>query len=407
MQTLEKATTYLKKSNTKPELRDAYKLMAGIHERASNPNKALENFKNYAALNDTLVKTEATQRLAELRAQNKIAQKEQEIKLLEDKQRQDRIIRFLLLFALCLALGTTFFIYQANAKRKKAYTALMIEKKKAEQLYQDLQKAQQQLIQSEKMASLGQFTAGIAHEINNPINYINANSEALQLDLEDLQKFLTAFLQLKKDAENSAEVNSLITQANEIDIPFLSTEITELVAGIKEGVERVAEIVDGLKTFTHQSKGVFNAEDLHLILKSSLVILKNKINTKDINVTIDAQVVSDVFCQAGKISQVFVNVIDNAIEAMDVNGLLKIKLFALKNQAIVEIKDNGTGIKEGTLKHVFDPFYTTKEVGKGTGLGMAISYGIIKDHNGEISVESIVGKGTSVRIALPFKQTEI
>ena len=402
LQVLESAEKLFRQSNTKPGVRTVYKMMATIYDKLENQPKALQYFKAFTAINDTLTTIESTRKLAELDIQYKIKPKEEQIKLLKEKQQQDLTIRFLLLFALVLAIATAFFVFRANSRRKKAYVALIEEKKKTDQLYQDLQIAQSQLVQSEKMASLGQLTAGIAHEINNPINYINSSAEALQLDLIDIQSFLTAFLQLEKEEEYSPEITRLIEQAQEMDVPFLLTETGELINGVKEGVQRVAEIVKGLKIFTYQSSGEFIQEDLGILLESTLVILKNKINEKEVKVIKKIQSLPKIFCQPGKINQVFANVIDNAIEAMDRGGLLEISASVKKDKVIMQFKDNGRGMDNKTIQRIFDPFFTTKDVGKGTGLGMAISYGIIKEHSGDISIHSSPGNGTKVELTLPI-----
>ena len=405
--TLNKAAALLEASNTKPSLRDAYKLMANIYQDIGKIDSALHYFKSYSTINDTLAVTESTRKLAELHALYKIEQKEKQIALLEKNQKQDKVIRLLLLLALMLAIGTAFFIFNANAKRKKAYAALVDEKKRTDELYENLQLAQSQLIQSEKMASLGMLTAGIAHEINNPINYINVSSEALQLDFEDLQKFLNAFIKLEKSDNHTYEVQELIDQAKSLDVPFLSKEIGEMVFGIKDGVGRVSEIINGLRTFTHHSAGNFEKEDLQENLDAALALLKSKIDQKNLKIAKALQPIPNINCHGARINQVFVNIFDNAIEAMDNGGTIEIKCQKQHENIIIEIKDNGIGMDAQTVKRIFDPFYTTKDIGKGTGLGMAISYGIIKDHNGEITVQSEIGKGTLVRIDLPINPEKI
>lgn len=268
-----------------------------------------------------------------------------------------------------------------------------------------LKKAQIKLVESEKMASLGLLTAGIAHEINNPVNYINTSAEALVYNLKDLEKAILHLRSLKKGEHHSTKVNDLIDLAQELDLSLLQEESLELVDNIKDGSQRVASIVQSLKTFTYQSNGILKEADLNKVIESSLIILNHKIKQQAIQVINNLQPIPMVLCEVGKVNQVFINIIDNAIGAMEDEGKLTLSSFEKDNQVVVEIQDEGKGMDEITLKHIFDPFYTTKDIGEGTGLGMAISYGIIQDQKGKIEVESEVGKGTLIRVILPLSKS--
>lgn len=288
----------------------------------------------------------------------------------------------------------------------KERTAQINEQKQGlEQTLAELKDTQSKLIESEKMASLGQLTAGIAHEINNPIGFINGNAEALKLDFKDAQPIFEKLAELNAKPEYPQEVNNLIQLAKEADFDFLLGEMASLVDGIKRGSDRVGEIVRGLRIITYQSDDTFRPENLEELLESACVILGNKLKEKDIQLHKAFQSLPLVSCQAGKMNQVFVNIIDNAIEAMEQGGELNITTALENDWAIITITDNGTGMSEKTRQRLFEPFFTTKEVGKGTGLGLYISYGIVKQHNGAIEVQSEIGKGTTFKVRLPVKST--
>ncbi len=257
------------------------------------------------------------------------------------------------------------------------------------------------MVESEKMASLGQLTSGIAHEINNPINFVNGNAEALKIDFQDLKPLLQKIEKLEHKKEREAALMNIIQQYKALDIPFVLVEIQELIQGIQRGSQRIKNIVDSLRIFSHQSEGAFNPADIHQIIDSALTILESKLKTKQIQVNKAYGDLTDIYCQEGRISQVMLNVLDNAIYAIEENGKIDIRSWTEGPYLFVSIKDNGIGMDEETLQRIFDPFFTSKEVGKGTGLGLSISYGIIKEHKGEIIVSSTLGQGTEFQLKLP------
>lgn len=267
-----------------------------------------------------------------------------------------------------------------------------------------VEKAQQKLIESEKMASIGQLTAGIAHEINNPINFVTSNIGALRKDFEDLNQLITAYEDInpKNVSEKLEDIEQL---RNEIELDYLKTEIISLLDGIEEGAKRTVKIVNSLKVFTRSDIEEMVSASLSDGINSTLVLLQNKL--EGITVQKDFSISEPVRCYSGKLNQVFMNVIANAVDAINERRsiekfapLITIRTYATESNYVVEIEDNGIGMDSKTKSRVFDPFFTTKEVGSGTGLGLSISYKFIKMHEGEINIQSQKGKGTTFTILI-------
>jgi signal transduction histidine kinase len=275
-----------------------------------------------------------------------------------------------------------------------------------EKAYNDLKSTQSQLINAEKMASLGQLTAGIAHEINNPINFINANVKPLQRDFNDLLEIISDYRGLKPE-NASAELQRIREKEEQIELDYTSREILELLSGIAEGAMRTTEIVRGLRIFSRLDEAEFNKSNVIEGLESTIILL-NSAMQNDVTVERDYINLPMIDCYPGKLNQVFMNIIGNGIYAihrrvdMEVPGRLTIQTRDAGDAIVICFTDNGCGMSEKTLENMFEPFYTTKPVGEGTGMGMAISYGIIvNDHRGKLHAESVLGKGTTISIELP------
>lgn len=275
----------------------------------------------------------------------------------------------------------------------------------------NLKETQSQLVNAEKMASLGQLTAGIAHEINNPINFVLSNIKPLRSDVEDVFSLLAKYNDIK-DAENISEKLKEINDFKvKNDTDYLLTEINQLLKGIDEGAIRTVEIVKGLKTFSHIDETDLKSTNIIEGLDSTLIILNSSIKNSKIKVIKEYDnAILKIDCLGGQINQVFMNIINNAVQAMaetkdpQKENILTIRTTTISNNAIIGIKDNGTGIPNEIKSKIFDPFFSTKAVGSGTGLGLSITYSIIKDHKGMITVESEVGKGTEFIISLPISR---
>ncbi|MEN9522974.1 MAG: hypothetical protein RL065_1351, partial [Bacteroidota bacterium] len=258
-----------------------------------------------------------------------------------------------------------------------------------------LQTTQQQLVQSEKMASLGQLTAGVAHEINNPINFVSSSIGSLKRDIDDVK------LLLKTYQEKPTEAPSL---AKQLDIDYTITEIDDLMKGISEGASRTAEIVKGLRNFSRTDEAELKKADMNESLDSTLMILQTKLKDKNVEVVKEYGKIPAINCYPGQLNQVFMNIISNAADAIEnTNGKIEINTLIESNTLKIKIKDNGKGMSDEVKQKIFDPFFTTKDVGSGTGLGLSIVYGIIEKHDGKINVNSEPGIGTEFVINLPIK----
>jgi two-component system NtrC family sensor kinase len=273
----------------------------------------------------------------------------------------------------------------------------------------DLRSAQARLVESEKMASLGQLTAGIAHEINNPINFVTSNVSPLQRDVAMVFDAVAAIESIGLSASPLAEKQRQINEyKEELYFDYLKMEIQQLLTGIYDGASRTAEIVKGLQVFSRLDEGDLKIADINDGIDSSLVILNNQLG--NIMLVKHYGDLPPVECYPGKLNQVFLNILSNAIYAtnkkygLDTGGRITITTSISAYSVIISIKDNGIGMDAGTQTKVFDPFFTTKDVGEGTGLGMSISYSTIKKHSGELLVNSSPGNGAEFIIQIPVKQ---
>ena len=268
-------------------------------------------------------------------------------------------------------------------------------------------------MQSEKLASIGQLTAGIAHELNNPINFVASSAQSLRRDFEDLSQVIN---KLKGIDPLDPKLNQKMVQLKEIfgslDIEFTQREIEELLNGIEDGTKRTSEIVKGLRIFSRMDGDNFTMAQINELIESTLIVLRS--NLKDYAVVesdmgVDLPLVS---CQPGRLNQVFMNIITNASQSMEESGLAleerKVQIASRKVDSIgqswieVRVKDQGVGMSEAVKAQIFDPFFTTKAVGEGTGLGLSIVMGILSDHNAEVEVETEEGVGTEFIIRFPL-----
>jgi two-component system NtrC family sensor kinase len=275
----------------------------------------------------------------------------------------------------------------------------------------ELQETQMQLVESEKMASLGQLTAGIAHEINNPINFVTGNIGPLKRDvtaLLDTISLLESFNE--QDLSKEEKASRLKEYKEELDFDYLKIEINHLLKGIHEGATRTAEIVKSLRIFSRLDEDDIKQADLNEGLESTLIIINNMLSK--IHVEKNYADLPLVNCYPGKLNQVFLNIISNAVYAIhqkfgeEEGGILTIQTRINHRQVIISISDNGTGMSEETKRKIFDPFYTTKDVGQGTGLGMSIAFNTLQKHDGSIQVETKLGEGTTFNIIIPINDLD-
>ncbi len=273
----------------------------------------------------------------------------------------------------------------------------------------DLKEAESHLVEAEKMASLGQLTAGIAHEINNPINFVTSNVAPLKRDVDMLIDAITTIEEVGlSEGSIKEKTNRIEEYKEEIDFDYLKIEISHLLKGIHEGASRTAEIVKGLRVFSRLDEDDLKKADINEGLESTLVIANNLLNNK---IKLDKQYgnIPLIECYPGKLNQVFLNIISNGIYAIkkkfedQPGGILKITTCCDEKNVFIKIEDNGIGMDEVTKKKIFEPFFTTKPVGEGTGLGMSITYNTIKKHNGQIHINSTLGSGTEFILELQLQ----
>ena len=283
--------------------------------------------------------------------------------------------------------------------------ALGVQKKELELTLENLRSTQSQLIQSEKMASVGLLTAGIAHELNNPINFVSGNVNPLKRDLNILFSFIEKYdktLEANKLKEVIQEINKL---KDSLDFSFLSKEIMGLLEGIEEGANRTSTIVKGLRSFSRLDEDKCQFYNIHEGIDSALILLDNKIKNR-IKIRKEYGDFEEIECFPSKFNQVILNILNNSIQAIEGKGEILIQTVRSSIGIKIIIKDNGVGMNPEVKEHIFEPFFTTKEVGEGTGLGLAISFGIIEQHKGNIDVISEPGKGTEFIISLPLRLSE-
>ena len=269
-------------------------------------------------------------------------------------------------------------------------------------LNEKLSMAQSQLLQSEKMAAIGQLAAGVAHEINNPIGFISSNLQTLQDYATRLLK-LTVFYE--KIVSKTANETFLALQRDiqqRLQFDFVRTDLPELLSESIDGIDRVAEIVKNLKAFSHVDNAQWQPANLVDGLENTLKIAANQLKY---HVEIHRDYAADlpeVYCQPNQINQVLLNLLVNAAQAMDHKGHLYLRAWQQDQSVCIEVRDSGPGIAPEHMSRLFEPFFTTKPVGSGTGLGLSLSYSIVKKHHGDILVQSKPGEGASFVVCLPI-----
>ena len=260
-----------------------------------------------------------------------------------------------------------------------------------------------QLLQSEKMAAIGQLSAGIAHEINNPISFVDSNISILSEWYRTLTEVIEEYDdQIIKNTQALTPFQAI--KANK-DFEYIKEELPILVKETQDGLKRVSTIVADLKNFAHSDDMVWQDTDLSAGLNSTLNIIRNEVKYKA-DITLSENNIPMVECLPAQINQVFMNIIVNAAQSIDGKGKITINLTHIDQWGCISIHDTGRGIPEKDLNRIMEPFYTTKPIGLGTGLGLSISYGIIKTHHGRIDIESKMGEGSTFKIWLPIKQSK-
>ena len=302
-------------------------------------------------------------------------------------------------------LATTNAKMEEDILRRTAAEAELV-RRNAEltELNRKLSMTQEQLMQSEKLASIGQLAAGVAHEINNPIGYIFSNFSTLETYIGSLLRMLGAYEAQERDRGSESAARELAAVRDEIEIDFLKEDIPALMSESREGITRVRKIVQDLKDFSRADTALeWQWANLHQGIDSTLNIVNNEIKYKA-DVIKNYGALPDVECLPSQINQVVMNLVVNAAHAIDgARGTITITTRVVDTDVEIGIADNGSGITPENLSRIFDPFFTTKPVGQGTGLGLSLAYGIMQKHRGSINVTSVLGAGTTFTLRFPIR----
>jgi len=395
---LENALLAAQKIKSKQKELETYQLFSRFYQDQGDYKNALEMSQKFQQQQSEIINLETNKSVIELREKYEATKREQQNKVLtaelEAQKWQKQTVAIVAVGVTLLALLAGLAWWQ-NRKKNRLLShkneELQAQKAQLENTLQRLHQMREQLILSEKMASVGQLTAGIAHEINNPISFVANNVQALKLDLADITELLT-----QEQRQNPAFVE-------------LNQEIQTLMASIERGVDRTSDIVQGLRIFARNEEGEFTKVDLHQCIDAAVTLLRFEIRDR-CQIIKRYGTVPLLNGLSGRLNQVFLNILTNAVqavlsvhpEAAPPTGLIEIVTLKALNWIEVRITDNGSGMDEATRKRIFEPFFSTKPVGEGTGLGMAICYGIIEQHRGTIKVLSEKGQGTTIVIELPI-----
>lgn len=395
---LEKALSSAKNIKSKQKESETYQLFVRFYQSQDDYYNAFTMSQAFQKIHAEMINLETNKSVAELQEKYEATKRKQQNELLEaelETQKWQKQTVAIIALAVTLLAFLAGWAWWHNRKKNRLLShkndELEQQKKQLENTLQRLHQMREQLILSEKMASIGQLTAGIAHEINNPISFVANNVQALKMDLEDISQLLTTEqLQAPKFVE-------------------LTDEIQTLMASIERGVDRTRDIVQGLRIFARNEEGEFAKVDLHQCIDSALTLLAFEIRDR-CQITKRYGHISLIEGHSGKLNQVFLNILTNAVQAvMSVHPESSpptghIEIVTIKALNIVEVHfiDNGCGMDDTTQKRMFEPFFSTKPVGEGTGLGMAICYGIIQQHRGTIKVTSAKGQGTTIVLAFPI-----
>ncbi|MDB5758168.1 MAG: sensor histidine kinase [Burkholderia sp.] len=294
-------------------------------------------------------------------------------------------------------------------RRESVEAELLRRNNELTELNAKLSVAQEQLVQSEKLASIGQLAAGVAHEINNPIGYIFSNFGTLENYIASLLEMLSAYEEAEPSIVSREALEIVRAMRERIELDYLKEDIPVLMSESKEGIVRVRKIVQDLKDFSRvEAHQEWQWANLHQGIDSTLNIVSNEVKYKA-DVVKEYGDIPDIECLPSQINQVVMNIVVNAVHAIGTErGTITIRTGVNGNsdEVWIEISDTGSGIPKEIQSRIFDPFFTTKPIGAGTGLGLSLSYGIIKKHHGNIAIESEPNRGTCFRITLPVRHTE-
>ncbi len=317
----------------------------------------------------------------------------------------------LIIYGLGLLTTLLFFGYKIRQNYSSLELQVAERTDEIKTAYEDLKESQEQLIQSEKMASLGQMVAGVAHEINTPLGYVTSNVDLLKQNITDLSQIIsdlgTVNDAVRKPKRDNTEITKKLMQSlktyKNAEGPELIQESTQLLTDGLYGLNEISKLVLGLKDFSRLDRQTTEQVNINDCIESSLTIASNHITENNVHINKQFNDLPSIACFPSKLNQLFLNIVTNACQAMtEKGGELVIKTEQQGSNIVIHFNDNGIGMDEKTQQHIFDPFFTSKEVGEGTGLGMSIAYKIIQAHKGEINISSELNKGTNISIQLPI-----
>ena len=295
-------------------------------------------------------------------------------------------------------------LQQQLEEKQRAEEALMREKAEQRVLINRLEEAHNQLLQAEKMASIGQLAAGVAHEINNPIGFVNSNLGVLQNYVQKLLDLVAAYERYEPEL-SATSIEALRALKQKTDLGYLRDDVSDLLSESLGGLKRVKRIVQDLKDFSHVSDSEMLWANLENGLESTLNVVWNELKYKA-EVVRDYGNLPEVECIPSQLNQVFMNLLVNAAQAITEHGKITLRTRREGENVRIEVADTGSGIPQEIINRIFDPFFTTKPVGTGTGLGLSITHGIIRKHGGRIDVVSEPGKGTTFSVTIPIRQPQ-
>ncbi|MEO8765602.1 MAG: ATP-binding protein [Ginsengibacter sp.] len=391
----------------KEQIRDANFKLSELHEAAGNPAESLKRYKNYILYKDSINDYAAVQKIADLRTNFEVSQKQAEVNILNRQKKMQRFLLTVALVVLVVIVVLVIILFKNNRQRQRAYMLLRKEKDITDQqrdqtnkALQELKRTQAHLIQSEKMASLGQLTAGIAHEIQNPLNFVNNFSEV--------------------NTELIAELQEENRKGNADGVQALSEEIFNNAERIGQHGKRAGAIVKGMLEHSRTGAMEKKSTNINALVDEYFHLAYLGLKAKD--KAFNAAIITDYDPLAGEINvvppeigRVILNLVNNAFHAVsaksngaqaDYTPTVTVGTKKSNGQIIISVKDNGTGISLLLKEKIFQPFFTTKAPGVGTGLGLSISYDIIKSHGGEIRLESEQGVGSEFLIILPLDKSD-
>jgi PAS domain S-box-containing protein len=294
---------------------------------------------------------------------------------------------------------------QAEEQLKKQNVTLQELARSEHEAHEALKYAQSRMVQTEKLASLGQLVAGVAHEINNPLAFVSNNVAVLERDLRDMITLIGLYRQMQRPVgpEHGALQNQIDSVGAQLDLDYTLDNLPRLIERTREGLRRIERVVKELRLFARVDEGDWNEVDLNPGIESSVTMVQGHARETGVKLMKDLGPLPLLRCRAAGVHQVIVNLLLNAIDACESDDCVTVRTRSEPDCVRIEVIDTGSGIKPADREKIFDPFFTTKPIGKGTGLGLSISYGIVEEHHGSIEVQSTPGSGSCFTVRLPLR----